>query len=403
MFKKYKEQIKVMEMEIDSLKEDNNNLNSIIASLNEQIKTKDDEIKELHYNYDDIIKSKKLEINKLDEQLHSYESNVDIQRLGFYDIKEPLYYKDELVSVREKQRQMLINKSYYNVSEKWFINGDSKQGDSLIRFLTHIAITSFNLLCDNCMDKVNVSNNRALKSKIKRTFENYNNELSRNSVQLNKTYLNLKLDELNINYKIKLAKDKEKEEHLLQKEILKEQARVEKEIEQNKLKLEKKMLYLLAQKDKGIDVDEDIKEIQKQLDDDEYMLTNKRAGYVYIISNPSLGKDVYKIGLTRRSEYEIRIKELSGSNVPFAFRPNCIMWSDDCFKLESDLHHEFDKYRVNKIKTHREFFKLPLSQIEKVVKGKYCHNAMFEHGVIDEDFIASGYKISENFLDNQQN
>lgn len=397
MFKKYKEQIKVMEMAIDSLKEDNNNLNSIIASLNEQIKTKDDEIKELHYNYDDIIKSKKLEISKLDEQLHSYESNVEIQRLGFYDIKEPLYYKDELVSVREKQRQILINKSYYNVSEKWFINGNSKQGDLLIRFLTHIAITSFNLLCDNCMDKVNVSNYCALENKIKKIFGNYNNELSKNSVQLNNNYLNLKLDELNINYKIKLAKDKEKEERQLQKEILKEQARIEKEIELNKVKLKKQKLYLLAQKDKGIDVEEQLEDIDKQLDDDEYMLKNKRCGYVYIISNPSLGKDVYKIGLTRRSEYEIRIKELSGSNVPFAFRPNCIMWSDDCFKLESDLHHEFDKYRVNKIKTHREFFKLPLSQIEKVVKGKYCPNAMFEHDVIDEDFIASGYKINENF------
>ncbi|PNX47243.1 MAG: hypothetical protein BV457_06090, partial [Thermoplasmata archaeon M9B1D] len=207
MFKKYKEKISVMERVIDDLKENNKNLNSIIASLNEQIKTKDDEIKELHYNYDDIIKLKKLEINKLDEQLNSYESKVEIKRLGFYDIKEPLYYKDELANIRQKQRQMLINKIYYNVSDKWYVNGDSKQGNSLIKFLTHISITSFNLLCDNCMDKVNVSNNHALESKIKRTFENYNNELSRNSVQLNKTYLNLKLDELNINYKIKLAKD----------------------------------------------------------------------------------------------------------------------------------------------------------------------------------------------------
>lgn len=76
---------------------------------------------------------------------------------------------------------------------------------------------------------------------------------------------------------------------------------------------------------------------------------------------------------------------------------NQIIWSDDCFKMESALHNEFNQYRVNPIKIHREFFKLPLSQIEKVVKEKHPQ-AIFEYDVIDEDFIASGYKLSNNFL-----
>ena len=136
------------------------------------------------------------------------------------------------------------------------------------------------------------------------------------------------------------------------------------------------------------------------------MLSNTKVGYVYIISNPSLGQDTYKIGITRRassfkgdnSPCAERINELSSSNIPFKFKPNCIIFSEDCFKLESELHKEFSSYRVNKIKTHREFFKLPLSQIEQVVKEKYYPQAIFDYDVIDEDFVASGYIISNNFL-----
>ncbi len=45
-----------------------------------------------------------------------------------------------------------------------------------------------------------------------------------------------------------------------------------------------------------------------------------RAGYVYIISNiGSFGKDVYKIGMTRRLDPQDRIDELGSASVPFNF------------------------------------------------------------------------------------
>ena len=88
----------------------------------------------------------------------------------------------------------------------------------------------------------------------------------------------------------------------------------------------------------------------------------------------------------------------------FNFKPNSILWSDDAFDLEGKLHREFDQYRVNKINTRKEYFKLPLSEIERVVHEKYDHNAIFNYDVVDDNFKLSGYKLTENFvLDNDAN
>ena len=128
------------------------------------------------------------------------------------------------------------------------------------------------------------------------------------------------------------------------------------------------------------------------------MLANVKCGYVYIISNASLGKDIYKIGVTKR-DFDVRIDELSNASVPFLFKANCILYSDDCFALESALHKEFEQYKVNKINPRKEFFKIPLDKIEEVVHNKYDANAIFNYSSVDDNFYASGYKICENFID----
>ena len=51
--------------------------------------------------------------------------------------------------------------------------------------------------------------------------------------------------------------------------------------------------------------------------------------------------------------------------------------------------------------TRKEYFKLPLSEIERVVHEKYDPNAIFNYDVVDDNFKLSGYKLTDNFvLDN---
>ena len=65
------------------------------------------------------------------------------------------------------------------------------------------------------------------------------------------------------------------------------------------------------------------------------------------------------------------------------------MFSENAFALETALHKEFDKYRVNKINKHKEYFKLPLEEIEKIIKSKYDKDAIFDYNIVDENWLLS--------------
>ena len=98
---------------------------------------------------------------------------------------------------------------------------------------------------------------------------------------------------------------------------------------------------------------------------------NNKAGYVYIISNiGSFGENVYKIGMTRRLEPMERIKELGGASVPFTFDVHAMVFTEDAPKLESKLHEIFRDKEVNKVNHRKEFFKVDLSEIERVIKRR---------------------------------
>ena len=354
---------------------------------------------------DNQIKLKQSELLSITEQLDNSTSELHLQSLSFFNLEyNSQYYKDELVANKLKQRTMLSNKSYYSISEVWRVNGDYKSGNQLCLFLIDICISAFNALSDSIMQRVSVSNFSTYSNKLKRVYKNYNDNLSKFNIELNSAYLELKLEELELNRNIAIKLADEKEERDRQREILKEQLRIEKDLEREKEKLERVLVKLRTEQLHGSDVQEQIDEIEEKLGDNNKLLKNGKSGWIYIINCPAFGKDTYKIGLSRRIDVSDRISELSSASVPFLFKPNCILWSDDAFDLEGKLHREFDQYRVNKINTRKEYFKLPLSKIERVIHEKYDPNAIFNYDVIDENFLASGYKLTDNFvLDNDAN
>ena len=84
----------------------------------------------------------------------------------------------------------------------------------------------------------------------------------------------------------------------------------------------------------------------------------------YVISNiGSFGENIYKIGLTRRLEPEIR--ELGDASVPFHFDIHAMIFSDDAPALERKLHEIFETKRVNLVNRRKEFFKISLEDITK--------------------------------------
>lgn len=353
---------------------------------------------------DEQVKIKQSELSSITQQLDKSTTELHLQSLSFFNLEyNSQYYKDELVANKLKQRTMLSDKSYYSISEVWRVNGNYKDGNQLCLFLIDICISAFNSLCDSIMPRVSVSNFSTYSNKLKRVYKNYNDNLSKFNIELNSAYLELKLEELELNRNIVIKLADEKEERERQREILREQAKLEKELLQEREKLERELVKLRISKLDGEEVDSKIEALEERLSDNDKILNNTRFGAVYIISNPSFGADVVKIGLTRRvfNECESRLSELNNASVPFLFNPHCILWSDDCFKLESDIHNRLNNYRVNKINMRKEFFKIPLVELEKIILEEFDDKAIFNYEIIDDNFKLSGYKLTDNFvLDN---
>ncbi|MFM2036218.1 MAG: hypothetical protein RL459_1483 [Pseudomonadota bacterium] len=93
------------------------------------------------------------------------------------------------------------------------------------------------------------------------------------------------------------------------------------------------------------------------------------AGYVYVLSNPSM-QGIVKIGSTERNVKE-RVTELSATTgVPTPFVIECSVLTENPKDLEFALHDEFDSFRVN---GNREFFSLPVESVTKrllALRGK---------------------------------
>ncbi|MBQ6093355.1 MAG: GIY-YIG nuclease family protein [Clostridia bacterium] len=118
-----------------------------------------------------------------------------------------------------------------------------------------------------------------------------------------------------------------------------------------------------------------ITELEAQLSDvtlkkDEIVkLQNGKAGNIYIISNlGSFGDDVFKVGMTRRLDPQDRVNELGSASVPFKFDVHSFIFSDDAVDLETKLHSILNEKRVNKVNRRKEFFRIPIDELEQLVQ-----------------------------------
>lgn len=87
------------------------------------------------------------------------------------------------------------------------------------------------------------------------------------------------------------------------------------------------------------------------------------AGFVYVMRNAAMGKDIFKIGLTRNNTSE-RAKQLSNTSVPDGFYVICEWAVRDCVSAEAEIHKQLHLHRVD---PKREFFKLNLQMARGVI------------------------------------
>lgn len=259
-------------------------------------------------------------------------------------------------------------------------------------------LRNFNSECDNILMNIKIKNIDSIRSKIIKSYETMNNLYSTDGVALTEDILSIKLEQATLLYNYEIKRMEEKEIQLAIKEKMIEEAKAEREIEQQKKKIEKDleqhtrevnriMKYMQktqidAERQLYIDKIKELEDKIKTLQADKETViereANAKAGFVYVISNiGSFGEDIYKIGMTRRLEPMDRIRELSSASVPFEFDVHAMIFSSDAPELENTLHKHFADMAVNKVNPRKEFYKVDIDEIEKVVKENYNDTVQF--------------------------
>ena len=92
--------------------------------------------------------------------------------------------------------------------------------------------------------------------------------------------------------------------------------------------------------------------------------------------------------MTRRLEPQDRVNELGSASVPFKFDVHSFIFSDDAVMLENSLHHRLNNKRVNKVNLRKEFFRISIDELEKLV-NEIDPTAEFNKTMIAEEYNQS--------------
>ena len=201
-------------------------------------------------------------------------------------------------------------------------------------------------------------------------------------IRLSREYIALKLKEVEIRYHIARIKEEQRRQEAEERKAQRDYERAMREAvrseekareqldkqrealeraasdsEREKLKLqvsalEERLQEALAMKERALS-----------------MAQQTRTGYVYVISNVrSFGEGIFKIGMTRRLDPMDRVRELGDASVPFPFEVHHLIYTDDAPRLEAQLHQHFAGCKMNEDNYRKEFFRVPLPEIEAALK-----------------------------------
>ena len=409
---------------ISKIKEENETLKSLMTPELQNAVNLTNHIKELQNQeaaLNQSIAEKNTTLLSLDNEIAdrkkliiSFNDDISVQDFALY---QPRYsfanstqYKDRLAQIRDKQKDMIRANAAATGDFTLLFNNSKAQGTKVVKDMQKLLIRAFNSECDEVINNVKYNNYDMSFRKITNSANQIAKLGQMLKICITTDYYNLKIEELQLALEFQIKKQEEKEEQRQLRAEERERVRLERELEEQRKKIEKEqshyqkallsVLKQLEEPDKSNDADllakraeleNQLGVIDANLQELDYREANQKAGYVYIISNiGSFGKDVYKIGMTRRLEPMERVYELGDASVPFNFDVHAMIFTDDAPKLEAALHRAFEDRKLNMVNTRREFFNVTLDEIKEVIMNNYDKTVEFVD-VLD----ASQYRISQ--------
>lgn len=377
-------------------------LQTKIHELNTLIEDKQNQIIEL----EKTISKNENKIKQLDSEIQrkkaaslSIDDDFRYQQFGLYRPRYKMAHSDEykakLDEIRVLQKDLIKNGKAIIGNTDWTVSGSAAKGKKMVKDMQKLLLRAFNSECDELVDKVKYNNYDVSLRRINASCDAISNLGNVMGISISNAYKNAKVSELTLAFEYAQKKQEEKEAEKEARARMREEAKLQKEIEEARKNLEKEYTHytnalakINAQLKTNPDSDEllskkqelenKIADTNKAIQDVDYREANKRAGYVYVISNiGAFGENIYKIGMTRRLVPQDRVDELGDASVPFTFDVHAMIFTDDAPKLENALHKAFENKKVNMVNPRREFFNVTLDEIKQVVRQNYDKTVEF--------------------------
>ena len=377
------------QQEIEKLRKQICDLETTIANLGLSINEKNNVVTKL----DSQISVLNVALTEKQKQLSVFDTDINVLDYGLYkpsfEFANSDLYKTQLTKLRDMQKQCIKNDGAAYGNTNWQVDGSLSQGRTMVNNYKKLLLRAFNVECDDIVANVKVSNLERSIERIHKISEQISKLGKTMGIGISPGYVRLKIDEvkLALDFQQKKQEEKERQKELRAQE--REEAKVLKEIEEERKRLKKEQAHyenalnvILSQIEKNgetaellekkVQLENQIIDTSKAIEDVDYREANRKAGYVYIISNiGAFGENVYKIGMTRRLDPQERVDELSDASVPFNFDVHAMIFTEDAPKLETALHNAFEKKKLNKINTRREFFAVTLEEIKSEVRKNF--------------------------------
>ena len=322
---------------------------------------------------DDItrnIDASKRQYDELTGRINIIETKQDygipFYDLGISDLEEKRYYI-------QKDMDVAIGKGLYKIITPYTLDNSTSKGKEL-QNATGAGMSY--AICAYIADKergLTTENLKKRKELIIKKFDYYQKKAEKVGIALNSTYVKKRMEIMGVNLSIKLKYKAEKAAIREEKRRLHEQEQLLAEIakEEERLEHERKAMDVAFAKaltdDERAAIKGDMAKIDKRLDNLRYRREHNKAGWLYVISSPSL-PGLTKLGCTRRLNPTIRVRELSSSSLPRPFVAHGFVFSDDCFALEAAIHKHFDDRRTV---PDREFFNITPKEAIDVLENKF--------------------------------
>jgi cell division septum initiation protein DivIVA len=328
-----------------------------------------------------------------------------LQEVGIYRYHHPLEnaeeYRDRLRDLHDRIKESVKTGDAILASEMFTFDNSLAKGRRMTSDLSKLMLRAYNAEADNCVRSLRAGNVVTAKKRLEASVTSIARLGSMMEMTVNPTYHAMRLEELELTADFAMKVQEEKERAREERERLREERKAALELAAERERLDKERTHYLnaiealraGGNEEGVaELLEKVDGVDQAIAHNDYRAANIRAGYVYVISNEgAFGKNMVKIGLTRRLEPLDRVRELGGASVPFPFDVHALFFSQDAVSLETELHHAFADMRVNHVNERREFFFATPHEVRLVLAEKVGNLLEFT-----EDPEATQYRQSRS-------